>query len=125
MEQQIPTILLVDDDRDIRDVTRALLESLGYAVIDVPHPAAALDIAASPAPIDLVFTDVQMPGMNGFELARAITRLRPEVPIVYATGHGGGIAGNDNRPPGPILAKPYRLAALHSAVDGTLSRARG
>jgi CheY-like chemotaxis protein len=122
MEQKIPTILLVDDDRDIRDVTHALLESLGYAVIAVPHPAAALDIAAGSAPIDLVVTDVQMPGMNGFELARAIGRLRPRIPVVYATGYGGAIAGNDNRPPGPILAKPYRLATLQSVVDRSLAR---
>jgi CheY-like chemotaxis protein len=123
MEQRPPTILLVDDDRDIRDVAHALLESLGYAVIDAPHPAAALDIAAGSATIDLIFTDVQMPGMNGFQLADAIHRLRPSVPVVYATGHVEALAENDNHPPGPILAKPYRMATLRSTMARSLAPA--
>ena len=115
------TILLVDDDHDIRDVTRALLESLGYAVIDAPHPAAALDIAAGTTPIDLILTDVQLPGMTGFELAGAIQDLRPSVPFVYATG--GARAASADRPPGPILAKPYRIATLRSIVERSLAAA--
>jgi CheY-like chemotaxis protein len=121
MEQRLHTILLVDDDRDIRDVTHALLESLGYAVIDAPHPAAALDIVAGSAEIDLVFTDVQMPGMNGFQLANEIHRLRPAVPVVYATGYAGSLAENDNHPPGPILSKPYRMATLRHTMEQTLA----
>ncbi|MDB5362743.1 MAG: Hybrid sensor histidine kinase/response regulator [Rhodospirillales bacterium] len=121
MEPRLPTILLVDDDRDIRDVTHALLESLGYAVIEAPHPAAALDIAAGSATIDLIFTDLQMPGMNGFELADAIKRLRPDVPVVYATGYAGALAENDNHPPGQILAKPYRMATLRTAMAQSLA----
>jgi CheY-like chemotaxis protein len=120
MENHLPTILLVDDDRDIRDVAHALLESMGYAVIDAAHPAAALDIAAGSAPIDLVFTDVQMPGMNGFQLADAIHRLRPSVPVVYATGYAGTLAEDDSHPPGPILAKPYRMATLRHAMEQSL-----
>jgi CheY-like chemotaxis protein len=122
MKPRSLTILLVDDDRDIRDVAHALLESLGYAVIEAPHPAAALDIAAGSAPIDLVFTDLQMPGMNGFQLANAIRRLRPSLPVVYATGHAGALADNDNHPPGPILAKPYRMATLRTAMRELLAR---
>jgi len=123
MEQRMPTILLVDDDRDIRDVAHALLESLGYAVIEAPHPAAALDIAAGSAQIDLVFTDVQMPGMNGFQLADAIQRLRPSVPVVYATGYAGTLTETSAHPPGPILAKPYRMAALRTIVEQSLAPA--
>lgn len=123
MEQRLPTILLVDDDRDIREVAHALLESLGYAVIDAPHPAAALNIAAGPTKIDLIFTDVQMPGMNGFQLADAFHRLRPSVPVVYATGYAGALAENDNHTPGPILTKPYRMATLRSTMERSLARA--
>ncbi|HEV2674698.1 MAG TPA: response regulator [Aliidongia sp.] len=122
MEQQPPTILLVEDDCDIRDVTHALLESLGYAVIEASHPAAALAIVAGAAPIDLIFTDVQMPGMNGFQLADAIRRIRPTIPVVYATGYAGTLAGNDNHPHGPILSKPYRMATLRSVVGQSLKR---
>ena len=121
MEQRLPTILLVDDDRDIRDVAHALLECLGYTVIDAAHPAAALDIAAGSATIDLVFTDVQMPGMNGFQLADAIHRLRPRVPVVYATGYAGALTETNSHPPGPILAKPYRMAALRNVVEQSLA----
>ena len=121
MEQRNPTILLVDDDADIRNVTRALLESLGYSVIDAPHPAAALEIVSGPAQIDLVFTDIQMPDMSGFELAGRIASLRPGLPVVYATGFTGVFAENDNHPPGPIVAKPYRMATLRSVVDSSLT----
>jgi CheY-like chemotaxis protein len=122
MEQRLPTILLVDDDRDIRDVAHALLESLGYAVIEASRPSIALDIAAGPSQIDLIFTDVQMPEMDGFQLADAIHAMRPSVPVVYATGHAATLADNDNRPDGPILAKPYRMAALSNAVRQSLTR---
>ena len=82
------TVLLVEDEPAVRMVTREALELGGYRVLEANGPAAALRIAADPATaIDLVLTDMIMPGMNGAELARRVREVRPELITLFMTGY--------------------------------------
>lgn len=107
-------ILLVDDDPLIRSSTVDLLEDLGHAVMEAASGTAALDVLQSGAFVDLVITDQAMPGMTGIELAYKIRQLRPETPIVLATGYADLQFGSD---PGlPRLLKPFLQEQLAEAI---------
>jgi signal transduction histidine kinase len=80
------TILLVDDDELIASTTKALLETLGHAVIDVASAEAAIETLDRNDAIDLVMTDYAMPGMTGLELATYIRRFRSDLPVLLVTG---------------------------------------
>lgn len=82
------TILLVEDEPAVRQVTRAALEIGGYRVLEADGPATAEHIASdSETDIDLLLTDVVMPGMNGAELARRVRELRPELVTLFMSGY--------------------------------------
>jgi CheY-like chemotaxis protein len=83
-----PTILLVEDEPAVRLVTREALEMGGYQVLEANGPTAAAQIAHDDSTrIDLLLTDIVMPGMNGPELARLLQQLRPELVTLYMTGY--------------------------------------
>ncbi len=83
-----PTILLVEDEPAVRQVTREALEMGGYRVLEADGPIAAEHIAADrETEIDVLLTDVVMPGMNGPELARQVRQLRPELVTLFMTGY--------------------------------------
>ena len=110
------TILLVDDDPQVRHVTAALLDAYGYAVIEAGGGDQAL-IALRPD-IDLLLTDFAMPGMNGAELARLVRLRYPTLPVVFITGYADlGILDADDH---WIVQKPFRddelAAKLHRAL---------
>jgi PAS domain S-box-containing protein len=91
--QTIPTgnerILFVDDERDVADITREILESLGYRVHVENSPAEALRVfAGQPDTFDLVITDMSMPGMTGEGLAEKLLHIRPDIPVILCTGYG-------------------------------------
>ncbi len=89
----VETILLVEDDDAVRRVTRRMLEGFGYTVLDAAGPRQALDLARDHiGTINLVLTDVVMPGMNGRELVEAILKLRPGLRVVYASGYTDDVA---------------------------------
>ncbi|MGG1949453.1 ATP-binding protein [Trinickia sp. NRRL B-1857] len=81
------TILLVDDDALISDSTAYLLEDLGHEVIEADSGANALEVLRSGTKVDLLITDYSMPKMTGMQLAQAARELRPDLPIVIATGY--------------------------------------
>jgi two-component system cell cycle sensor histidine kinase/response regulator CckA len=82
------TILLVEDEPAVRNITREALEMGGYRVLAADGPVAATDIARDESnAIDLLLTDVVMPGMNGPELARLVRELRPELVTLFMTGY--------------------------------------
>jgi CheY-like chemotaxis protein len=80
------TILLVDDDNAVREVTRAMLHDLGYRVLESRSGGAALDLLAREPNATLMMVDFAMPGMNGAELARQVQAKRPSLPILFVTG---------------------------------------
>lgn len=82
------TILLVEDDRAVRAVTQATLTQLGYQVVDAGGGDQALgEFRRDPRRFDLLLTDVVMPGMSGRKLAETIREIRPELPVLFMSGH--------------------------------------
>ena len=111
-------MLVVDDDPAVAAGTAAMIEDLGHSAIEAGSGAAALEVLRSGAAVDLVITDYAMPGMTGVELAAAIARDRPGLPVAIATGYAD--MPNEARTL-PRLAKPYRqreLANLIGALTG-------
>ena len=111
---QSGTVLLVEDNPEVASVSTALLEQLGYTVRKVADADAALREIERDG-IDLVFSDIIMPGkMDGLGLARRLKEIRPEVPILLATGYSD--AAVNVRGHFPILRKPYEIHQLSDAI---------
>jgi two-component system NtrC family sensor kinase len=117
-------ILLVEDNAEIAEVSRSNLEELGYRVLHAANAAAAMEIVERDRTIDLVFSDIVMPGpMSGLDLARRLREIRPGLPIVLTTGYSSAL--QSAAPEGfTLLTKPYDLASLHGVIEETL-RERG
>jgi CheY-like chemotaxis protein len=109
------TILLVEDERTLRELTRIFLHDFGYGVLEAGTVQEALNIANTfPHSIDLLLTDVIMPGMNGRELAERILLLRPATKIVYMTGCTDDVVVRHKvlEPGISLLQKPFTKAEL-------------
>jgi len=109
-------VLLVEDDREVSALTRELLTSLGFSVIHVASADAALGALANARDIDLILSDIMMPGgVNGLQLAREIRRRYPTIPILLTTGYVESASdvtdGEFN-----VLLKPYTLESLADAL---------
>jgi signal transduction histidine kinase/CheY-like chemotaxis protein len=118
------TILLVEDDPAVRQYSVEQLRSFGYQVIEAVDGPSALAIIALGADLDLLFTDVVMPGgMNGRALASEALRLRPRLRVLYTSGYtDDAIVHHGTLDPGvQLLSKPYHRADLDSAVRAALA----
>lgn len=116
------TVLLVDDDPSALAGIETYLHGLSYTVLPVSLPTEALKTAqVIPLNLDILITDVMMPGMDGFELAREVVALHPFVKVLYVTGDN--VAGDRLRREGlHHLMKPFTLQELQVAL-AILSRA--
>lgn len=115
------TVLLVDDEDAVRDVTRGMLEYLGHEVLTAIDGKAALDVLATrAADVSVVLMDVIMPRMDGAEAVEEICKRWPDLEIVLASGydgqHGGKLAALAERHGVRFLPKPYSLHALEEAI---------
>jgi CheY-like chemotaxis protein len=116
---RVGSILLVEDDDEVAMLVTEMLRELGYRVTRAASAQAALGALANEREIDLVFSDIMMPGtMNGMELAREVRRRRPGAPILLTTGFAGA-AVQDAEKDIDILRKPYAIEALDSALRAT------
>jgi PAS domain S-box-containing protein len=116
-------VLCVDDNQDVRATMTALLGSLGFAVLPAATPADALQELRRGLPIDLLLTDIQMPGgMNGIELADEVLAKKPGLPVLFMSGSAGDDDFRHTRYFGvsEILAKPVRKADLAEALKRML-----
>jgi signal transduction histidine kinase len=113
-------VLLVDDDPLVAVTAVSMLESLGHQVLMASSGRKALTILQGEPKIDLVITDHAMPQMTGSELADQIRDLRPNLPVIFATGYAE--LPNPEESGRPRLCKPYRLEDLISLMDEVLSR---
>jgi signal transduction histidine kinase len=107
-------VLLVDDDPMVSSGTSAMLQDLGHSVVTAASAAHALDMLRCETPVDLVITDHAMPGMTGAELAKHIRDMRPDLPIILATGYAE--VPNNLISGMPRLDKPSRLDKLASMI---------
>jgi CheY-like chemotaxis protein len=126
MIESAKTILLVEDDREVREVALTVLEAAGYRVLEAANgdDAHRLLLAHPDLRVDVLFTDVVMPGrFDGVDLANAARALRPGVQVLFATGFANLARDNrDTEMHGPVLRKPYRPADLRRALIALLDR---
>jgi PAS domain S-box-containing protein len=116
------TVLVVEDNDEVRTVAVSLLEQLGYRTTAVESAPVALEKLAAGAAFDLIFTDVVLPGdVDGLALARTVKSRYPGIPIVLTTGYAKIF---DTEPEFPVLRKPYQLAALGRAMRDALDSAK-
>ncbi|MCZ7598253.1 MAG: ATP-binding protein [Gammaproteobacteria bacterium] len=103
-----PTILVVDDEPDLRDLVEETLTDHGYRVLTAGDGREAIEVLARGEPVDLLFSDVVMPGgMSGFELARQAIRYRPALKVLLTSGHYEVGGGSTTERVGEVLVKPY------------------
>ena len=118
--------MVIRDDAEVAALTREMLTCLGFAVMHVTSPAAALGALANSRSVDVVLSDIMMPGgVSGVELAREIKARHPGLRVVLATGYPDAAAGLDLEET-RLLLKPYSLEARAEALGvGTLARGGG
>jgi CheY-like chemotaxis protein len=118
------TILLVEDDNEVRLIERRLLEMQGYTVLEAANGDVAIGIARTYAgKIDLVVADVVMPGRSGREVAEAVRNLRPDTRVLYVSGHTGDFVKRREGLPddAPFLQKPFSSTQLGAAIRAVLT----
>jgi DNA-binding NtrC family response regulator len=122
MARNRPIVLIVDDDDQVLDIAAIVLASLGYQVIPATNGEAALEIIKYYRAIDLLMTDIVMPGtIDGWELARRAKHMQPELSVVYTTGFAESALPDKSNPGyGPLLPKPWRADQLVSLVNRAL-----
>ena len=111
-------VLLVEDDHSVRMLVREVLQELHYAAVEIADQAAALPLLASHERIDLMISDIGMPGINGRDLADAARVHRPDLPILFITGYAeqattrGDFLGENMS----MITKPFSLDALATKI---------
>ncbi len=117
------TVLVVDDEPTVRMLITEVLQELRYATIEAADGAYGLQLLQSNARIDLLITDIGLPGgLNGRQMADAARRTRPELRVLFITGYAGAVVGYGQLDPGMhVLAKPFAMATLASKIRSVLA----
>jgi len=119
------TVLVVEDDDGVRQLTAEALTSFGYRVLVAAHPTAALEVfEQQKGAVDLLLTDMVMPGMTGGELSTRLTGIAPGLRVLYMTGYTDEALGRHGLPTGEgaaVLRKPMTMPMLASSVRAALA----
>jgi two-component system, cell cycle sensor histidine kinase and response regulator CckA len=120
-------VLVVEDDARVRAMASRALTDAGYGVLEAEDATVAMDlIRRRPGQVDLVLTDIGMPGMDGYALARRLHEARPGLPVIFMTGYGEREEQADSVvEPGLVIHKPFAPDVLVRAVGETLAEAAG
>jgi PAS domain S-box-containing protein len=120
------TVLIVDDEPTVRMLMTEVLEELGYAAIEAGDSTAGLKVLESDARIDLLITDIGLPGgLNGLQMAQAAREGRPDLKVLFVTGYAGsaGIGSASLPPSAHVMRKPFAMdrfaAQIKAAIEGT------
>lgn len=114
-----PTVLVVDDEKPVRNLIRTILQGAGYPVLDARDGKEALKMISLPgSKIDILVADVIMPGMNGKNLANRICAILPEVRVLFISAYTADVLAYHNLYPDGVdfLRKPFRRAELIEKV---------
>jgi two-component system cell cycle sensor histidine kinase/response regulator CckA len=117
-------VLVVDDEQGLRELVCRTLRDQGFNTLEAGHGAEALEVMEStPEPVDLVVTDVVMPGMDGRELGRRLAQRWPDLPILYISAYDVNdiFSRGSPRNSAPFLQKPFPLDGLVTVVRGLLN----
>ncbi|MBW2466698.1 MAG: response regulator [Deltaproteobacteria bacterium] len=122
-DQEPASILIVDDEPSILKMLEGEISYHGYKTIAAPHAKAACQLAEKQPKIDLLITDIIMPGMNGIDLAREITSLHPDIRIVFMSGHYNPSVFEKSLPEKnyDFMVKPFGLDTLMNTIRNALA----
>ena len=118
-------VLVVDDEQSVRDLVCRVLRDEGYRTLEAAHGGEALELVEAGAErVDLVVTDVVMPGMDGRELGRRLAQSRPTLPILYISAYDVNdiFRRGSPRSSAPFLQKPFPPTDLINSVEQLLQR---
>jgi DNA-binding NtrC family response regulator len=117
----VSRILVIDDERVLRELMREILERRGHETIGAETPTRVLELLTDDA-LDLVVSDILMPGLSGFDLLDEIRARRPSLPVILVTGAGTQENLNEavRRGAAGVVIKPFSHAELSDAVDAAL-----
>ncbi len=121
-ERGVATVLVIDDDDDVRRFIASSLEEYGHEVVEAANGKDGIERFASISP-DLVILDYVMPGLSGAEVAAHILATNPDQPILFVSGYSETDAIRKVAPDAEILAKPFRAAALDEVIRGMIEAA--
>jgi two-component system cell cycle sensor histidine kinase/response regulator CckA len=116
-----PAVLVVDDDADVRAVTVAALEHVGCTVLEAASAGEALRLLDEPRPIDIVVTDIVMPGRSGFHVVRGAEARRPGIKVLVTSAYAPALV-DAQLPSDRFLPKPFRVQQLQHKVHDLLRR---
>jgi PAS domain S-box-containing protein len=120
-------VLVVDDEENIREILAEMLMTGDHTVLTAADGAEALHKLRGDPAIDVVFTDLGLPGMSGYEVAQEMKRLRPDLPVSLVTGWGATLDTDKARAHGVdlVISKPFRFEQVLGIVDDALLHRRG
>ena len=119
------TVLLIEDEAQVRKMARAMLTHLGYRVLEAKDGIGAVEIFKQHQPeIHCVLTDLTLPHMDGWETLTALRMLSPNIPVILSSGYAEAqvMAGEHAEQPDAFLGKPYQLKVLREILSRTLAR---
>jgi CheY-like chemotaxis protein len=119
-----PTVLVVDDEYMMRGVLTEILKDSGFAVIAAESGEEAVHILSGHSRVDAVFSDIKMPGMDGFELAKWIHEHRSDTPVILASGYTGKTNMVADLCGAEFLRKPYDFDLIIEQLRQTMARRR-
>jgi CheY-like chemotaxis protein len=116
------TVLVVEDHEGLREYSVGVLRELGYCVLEAPDGQAGLELLRERPEVDLLFTDVMLPGLNGRELADQALEVRPDLKVLFTTGYTrNAIVHNGRLDDGvSLITKPFTFEGLASKVRSML-----
>jgi two-component system cell cycle sensor histidine kinase/response regulator CckA len=119
MSEKDFTVTVADDNRGVLELVSSVLRTQGYRVLEATSGPEALDLAERhDCPVDLLLTDIEMPGMDGIELSRSMLAQRPGTKIIFMSG--SGTLEEVEVDGAPFLSKPFAIPELLSTVKNTL-----